>query len=189
MSFLIKKQSSQLFKCLLVGVTVATLSACSDGTSDLRDWVAEVNAKPPGRIKPMPEIIDYKPHDYQSAHLNSPFAELEPELESQLMALQDGCNESVRPDSSRRKEDLERYSLDSMEMVGLVNNNKKHWGLVRMTAGPAKGSVFPVKMGNYLGINHGKIVGIEEHQIEVSTLVPDSKGCWEKRTVYMALAQ
>ncbi|WP_185964359.1 pilus assembly protein PilP [Aliikangiella marina] len=165
------------------------MSACGGNTNDLRAWVDTIKAKPPGRIKPMPEVKEYKPHDYQSAHLKSPFSELEPELESQLQALVDGCDESIRPDTSRRKEDLERYSLDSMEMVGIVNNNQKQWGLVRMTAGPAKDNVFHVTVGNYLGINHGQIMKIEEQQIEITTLVPDSKGCWEQRTVYMALAQ
>lgn len=175
-------------KLIVISLTL-TLFGCSGSDNDLRAWVDRIKAKPPGRIKPMPEVKEYKPHDYQSAHLKSPFSELEPELESQLQALHDGCDETVKPDISRRKEDLERYSLDSMEMVGVVNNQAKQWGLVRMTAGPAKDNVFHVKVGNYVGINHGQIVKIEEQQIEVTTLVPDSKGCWEQRTVYMALAQ
>lgn len=180
--------SPKIKKALIVGIILG-LTGCSSNDSDLRAWVETIKAKPPGRIKPMPEVKEYKPHDYESAHLKSPFSELEPELESQLQALHDGCDESVKPDVSRRKEDLERYSLDSMEMVGVVNNQAKQWGLVRMTAGPARGNVFHVKVGNFVGINHGQIVKIEEQQIEVTTLVPDSKGCWERRTVYMALAQ
>ena len=183
------QKCSAVSRIVAVFVTVLVLGACGGNTDELRDWVSTVKAKPPGRIKPMPEVKEYKPHDYQSAHLKSPFSELEPELESQLQALVDGCDESIRPDSSRRKEDLERYSLDSMEMVGVVNNNTKQWGLVRMTAGPAQNNVFHVKVGNYLGINHGQIMKIDEQQIEITTLVPDSKGCWEQRTVYMALAQ
>ena len=183
------RKPTNTVKLLSIAGCALLLSACSDETNDLRAWVDTVKAKPPGRIRPMPEVKEYKPHDYQSAHLKSPFSDLEPELESQLQALHDGCDETIRPDASRRKEDLERYSLDSMEMVGMVNNDKKHWGLVRMTAGPAKDNVFHVKIGNYLGINHGKIVGINEQQIEVSTLVPDNKGCWEQRTVFMALVQ
>ncbi|WP_444995758.1 pilus assembly protein PilP [Aliikangiella sp. IMCC44359] len=179
-------KSGKLFTMI---IALAGLAGCSGNTDDLREWVNTIKEKPPGRIKPMPEVKEYKPHDYQSSHLKSPFAELEPELEQQLTALHEGCDASARPDTSRRKEDLERYSLDSMEMVGMVNNQNKQWGLVRMTAGPAKGNVFHVKVGNYLGINHGQISSIEEQQIEISTLVPDSKGCWEKRKVFMALAQ
>nr|WP_256435596.1 pilus assembly protein PilP [Aliikangiella sp. G2MR2-5] len=163
--------------------------SCSSNTEDLQAWVDRVKAKPPGRIKPMPEVKEYKPHDYSSAHLKSPFADLEPELEAQIKQLVEGCDETIQPDTSRHKEDLERYSLDSMEMVGSVENKSKLWGLIKMTAGPAEGNIFHVRQGNYLGINHGRIVEISEDQIEITTLVPDSKGCWEQRTVYMALAQ
>jgi len=71
----------------------------------------------------------------------------------------------------------------------MVSQPDKLWGLIRMTAGPSSGSVVHVTEGNYVGINHGQIVAIGDQQIEVSTLVPDSRGCWEKRTIYMALAQ
>ncbi len=171
---------------LLIGLLLAS---CSSNTEDLQAWVDRIKAQPPGRIQPMPEVKEYKPHDYSSAHLKSPFSELEPELEDVLQKLHAGCDESIQPDTSRRKEDLERYALDSMEMVGIVNNKNKLWGLIRMTAGPAEGNVFHVNEGNYLGINHGQIVKITEDQIEINTLVPDNKGCWEKRVVYMALAQ
>ncbi len=176
-------------KTVFFGVTIMGLMSCSDNTEDLKAWVQTIQNKPAGRIKPMPEIVQYKPHEYQSSHLKSPFAELEPELESQLQALVDGCDDSVKPNINRRKEDLERYSLDSMEMVGVINSPDKQWGLIRMTVGPDANKVFHVRIGDYLGINHGQIQSIDEQQIAVSTLVPDSKGCWEKRDVFMALTQ
>lgn len=177
------------FKLVLIIFGGMLLASCSSNTEDLSAWVEQIKAKPPGRIEPVPDVIEYKPHDYSSAHLKSPFSDLQPELESQLQALHDGCDEAIQPDVTRRKEDLERYSLDSMEMVGLVNNDEKLWGLIRMTAGPTTGNVIWVTKGDYMGINHGQIVNIDEQQIEVSTLVPDNKGCWEERTIYMALAQ
>ncbi|MEP2789814.1 MAG: pilus assembly protein PilP, partial [Kangiellaceae bacterium] len=110
-------------------------------------------------------------------------------LEQQLKLLHDGCDEAIRPDPDRRREDLERYSLDSMEMVGTLDRPGKEWGLIRMTAGPISGNVVKVQVGEYLGINHGQINAITEQQIEISTLVPDSKGCWEKRKVFLALSE
>ncbi len=176
----------KIVSCIFV---LLLISACSSNTDDLSAWIDRIKAQPAGRIEPMPEVKEYKPHDYSSSHLKSPFSELEPELEAQLQALTDGCDESIQPDVSRRKEDLERYSLDSMEMVGILNNANSKWGLIKMTAGPSIGQILHVEVGNYLGINHGNIVDINDQQIEVSTLVPDSRGCWEKRTIYMALAQ
>lgn len=189
MKLLFHPLNSIHLKPILIGFFVLLVSACSSNTEDLKAWVDTIKSRPPGIIKQMPEVLEYKPHNYASAELKSPFSELEPELESQLQALHDGCDESARPEPNRRKEGLERYSLDSMEMVGLIRDEKKLWGLMKMTAGPEVGKIFHVTVGSYLGINHGKIVDINQQQIEVTTLVPDNKGCWEKRIVYMALVQ
>ena len=176
-------------KIVSVAILTAALAACGGNTEDLESWVDNIKAKPPGRIEPMPDVKVYQPHDYSSANLRSPFAVMELELEQQLKLLHDGCDESVRPDPERRREDLERYSLDSMEMVGTLNRPGKEWGLIKMTAGPISGNVVRVQTGEYLGINHGQINSIASQQIEISTLVPDSKGCWEKRTVYLTLTE
>jgi len=174
---------------LLIGIFSVILASCGGNTEDLESWVDNIKAKPPGRIEPMPDVKVYQPHDYSSATLRSPFAIMEMELEQQLKLLHDGCDEAIRPDPDRRREDLERYSLDSMEMVGTLNRPGKEWGLIRMTAGPISGNVVKVQAGEYLGIHHGQIDSISAQQIEISTLVPDSKGCWEKRTVYLSLAE
>ncbi len=176
-------------RLLSLGLLSMVLSACGGNTEDLEVWVDNIKAKPPGRIEPMPDVKVYQPHDYSSAALRSPFAIMELELEQQLKLLHDGCDEAIRPDPDRRREDLERYSLDSMEMVGTLDRPGKEWGLIRMTAGPISGNVVKVQVGEYLGINHGQINAITEQQIEISTLVPDSKGCWEKRKVFLALSE
>ncbi len=176
-------------RSLTVGLFSAALISCGGQTDDLKAWVDTIKAKPPGRIEPMPDVKVYQPHDYASAAERSPFAGMQPELEAQLKLLHEGCDESVQPNPDRRREDLERFSLDSMEMVGTLNRPGKEWGLLRMTAGPNNGQVVKVVVGEYLGIHHGQINNISDRQIEISTLVPDNKGCWEKRTVYLTLAE
>ena len=177
------------FGHLFAAISTVLLVSCGGNTDDLQSWVDTIKAKPPGRIEPMPDVKVYQPHDYSSTELRSPFADMEPELEAQLKLLHDGCDEEVRPNPDRRREDLERYSLDSMEMVGILKSPEKEWGLIRMTAGPISGNVVRVKNGEYLGIHHGQILNISDQQIEITTLVPDSKGCWERRKVFLTLAE
>ncbi len=176
-------------KGLVLGLSTLVLVSCGGNTDDLEAWVDTIKAKPPGRIEPMPDVKVYQPHDYSSATLRSPFAVTELELEQQLRLLHEGCDESIQPDPERRREDLERYSLDSMEMVGLLTRPNKEWGLIRMTAGPISGNVVKVQTGEYLGIHHGQIKNITDSQIEISTLIPDSKGCWERRDVFLTMAE
>ena len=187
--FFRKPLYAKLIRALMLSLFSITLISCGGNTDDLEAWVDTIKAKPPGRIEPMPDVKVYRPHDYASALDRSPFASMQPELEAQLKLLHDGCDESVQPDPNRRREDLERFSLDSMEMVGTLNRPGKEWGLIRMTAGPNSGQVVKVENGEYLGIHHGQINNISDRQIEISTLVPDSKGCWEKRKVYLTLAE
>ncbi len=180
---------SKGLRLALVAIFSFLMAACSENHQDLEAWVETIKAKPPGRIEPMPDIKEYKPHDYSSAHLRSPFALMQLELEQQLRALHEGCDDSIRPDPDRRREDLERYSLDSMEMVGTLTRPDKQWGLIKMTAGPISGNVVKVQIGDYLGIHQGRIVDMSDQQIEITTLVPDSQGCWEQRTVYLTLTE
>jgi len=181
--------TKNLTKMSVIAGLLVLLASCGGNTDDLQSWVDTIKAKPPGRIEPMPDVKVYQPHDYSSMELRSPFADMEPELEAQLKLLHDGCDEDIRPNPERRREELERYSLDSMEMVGTLKRPGKEWGLIRMTAGPISGNVVRVKSGEYLGIHHGQILGISERQIEITTLVPDSKGCWERRKIFLTLAE
>ncbi len=183
------KFSKQMSRATLLCLLSLLLISCGGNTDDLDDWVNTIKAKPAGHIEPMPEVKVYQPHDYSSAIERSPFSAMQPELEVALQLLHDGCDEAIRPNPDRRREDLERYSLDSMEMVGTLNSSEKEWGLIRMTAGPISGNVVKVQEGEYLGIHHGQIQKINDQKIEITTLVPDSKGCWEKRIVYLTLAE
>lgn len=163
------------------------IAGCDSNTDDLQAWVKSVKAKPAGPIEPMPEVKPTPSFEYSASDFRSPFAELEPEVESELQIIAEGCDAAVQPDPNRRREDLERFSLDSMEMVGAMFKSEEQWGLVKMTSGPSAGKVFKVTTGNYLGVNHGRIVDINEFRIMIETLVPDGQGCWEKRVINLAL--
>jgi type IV pilus assembly protein PilP len=176
-------------RCFVVTIVALCLLNCSSNTGDLEQWVAQIEAKPAGPTQNMPDIKEYQHHEYSSFNYRSPFAESQLEIEKELLRIREGCDNSIRPDLSRRKQDLERFSLDSMEMVGVIENQNKLWGLIQMTAGSDKGRVYHVTTDHYIGLNHGRIVDITEQQIEISTLIPDGDGCWERRTIYRALAQ
>ncbi len=163
------------------------LWGCSESTDDLQEWVESVKAKPAGPIEPMPEVKAAPSFEYKAHDLKSPFAELSSEVEKELLVIAEQCDVELQPDPDRTREDLERFSLDSMEMVGAMFKGDSNWGLIKMTGGPSAGKVFRVATGNYVGVDHGKIVDINEFRIMVETLVPDGQGCWEKRVVNLAL--
>ena len=82
----------------------------------------------------------------------------------------------VRPDPNRRKEELESYSLDTLRMVGTLEQEEDRWGLVKTS----DGTIHRVAPGNYMGQNDGRITRVSEDKIELIELVPTGSGFLEK---------
>lgn len=147
------------------------LSACgSDDFSDLDNFIAQVKAKPKGKIKDLPEKKTVEPFLFDLDGSRDPFKPVQkadPDAEGE-----DGdsaVGKGIQPDFTRRKEELEGYPLDALAMVGSVKKGIL-WGLVRSEDGVQK-----VKVGNYMGQNHGKIVEITEAEIKLLEIVKDKK--------------
>ena len=76
--------------------------------------MAEKRAEPGGVIEPIPAFEAYEAFAYAAATLRSPFDR--PVDIRQLTAL--SARAALRPDSNRPKQYLERFTLDSLFMVG-----------------------------------------------------------------------
>jgi type IV pilus assembly protein PilP len=90
----------------------------------------------------------------------------------------------LTPDETRRKEELEGFSLDSIRMVGTLELQGTTWGLVRTQ----EGIIFRVKVGNYMGKNHGQITRISEEGIELTEIIPDKKRGYIERQASLAMS-
>jgi type IV pilus assembly protein PilP len=89
-----------------------------------------------------------------------------------------------RPDPNRRREELEQFPLDTLRMVGILEQNNEIWGLVQSK----EKTIYRVQPDNYMGQNHGKINRITEDQIELTELIPDGIGGYIERRATLALA-
>mgnify|MGYP000335805444 CR=1 FL=1 len=178
-------------KAIIFLLTISILVGCvSRDTSDLQTDIAEIMARPGGRIEPLPEIKPYEAYTYQSGQVEArnPFklfyAISEPEIEEG--AADDGLTEEMtREIRNRNREELERFELDSLRMVGTLDNKDNNWGIVL----DPDGVVHRVSVGNYLGQNIGKIINIYEDRIELREIVQDSSGRWEERQAALALIE
>jgi type IV pilus assembly protein PilP len=174
--------------CLSV---ITTLTACvSKDISDIENKVAEIMARPGGRIEPLPEIKPYEAYAYQSGQANArnPFKLFyvieKPELEAGTV--DDGLTEEMeREIRNRNREELEQFELDSLRMVGTLDNEDNNWAIVL----DPDGVIHRVSVGNYLGVNIGKVINIYEDRIELREIVQDSNGRWEEREAALALIE
>jgi type IV pilus assembly protein PilP len=51
------------------------------------------------------------------------------------------------------------------------------------------GGVHRVKVGDYLGRNHGRILVIDESKVDVIEIVPDGEGGWLERPRSLSLKE
>ncbi len=157
--------------------------------SDLDNYVAEVLQRPGGQIEPLPPIRPYQRYLYQSADakLRDPFQTFLNKAPDQEVALEhrnDAVQQRYADEiSAHNREELEGFELDSLRMVGTLQNNDELWGIIQDNAG----TVHRVQIGNYLGRNYGKILNIQEERIELREVTKDPDGRWEERQASLAL--
>jgi type IV pilus assembly protein PilP len=157
----------------LIAAAAMSLAACSSGDDDLQSFIAETNKEPGGRVEPLPEVKPQQTYTYADMNLRSPFMPTSP----------NAGNSNLRPDQHRNREFLEQYSLDTMKMVGSMQQGGQLFGLVQTK----DGLVHRVIVGNYIGQNDGKITGITPSKIDVREIVPDGLGGYIERPTGLAL--
>ena len=163
----------RFFPTLLLLTGSVLLSGCGGNYSDLDQFMSEERAKPAGAIEPIPPFQAYKAFNYSATAMRSPFNR--PVEVREIAALQ--LKSAVKPDENRPKEFLEQFSLDSLKMVGTLEQGGTLWALIQNR----EGGVFRVKTGNYMGRNHGRIVEAGANYISVVEIVPDGVDGWIER--------
>lgn len=169
---------------LIVAFLFLNLSACSnEDMSDLEQYIKSVKMKPRGTIQPLPEIKIVEPFIFNPEGLRDPFRAIEKStLEKKIDV---GSGIGIRPNVTRRKEELEAYSLDSLRMVGTLVMDKGLWALVKAS----DGTIHRVKKGNHMGSNYGEIIRILDDRIELMEIVPDKPGEWREQQASLALSE
>ena len=129
---------------LLVAMS-ALLSGCGSGQehADLRAYVAEVEAKPAGKVEPLPSFEQAPPFAYQASDMRSPFDP--PVVLKKVERAAGGVQ--VTPDLNRVKQYLEQFAIDSLAMVGTLAQGQSMFALVR----DANGAVHRVQHGRLHG--------------------------------------
>jgi type IV pilus assembly protein PilP len=148
---------------------------------DLRQFVKKVKARKPGRIEPLPEIKQIETFVYISGDRRNPFLLTQSAESDDVAQDEDG----LAPDPNRRKEELEQFPLDSIRMVGTVDLDNTMWGLVKTK----DMTIYRVKVGNYMGQNHGQVTSISEDKIELTEIIPKKPRGFMERQASVSLSE
>jgi type IV pilus assembly protein PilP len=166
-------------------VALALLVGCSENDfSDLTQYIAAVKLRPKGTIKGLPEPKVVEPFIFRPEDLRDPFKPIKPTEVEEPSQAKEGSG--IKPDTSRRKEELEAFPIETLKMIGTVNAKSNLWALVKS----ADKTVYRVRVGNYMGQNYGKIIRISPDRIELMEIVPDNQpGVWHEQQMSIPLIE
>lgn len=157
-------------------ILLLMLGGCSSGNKfeDLNKFIADVENKPKGKIQPLPPFEPYQAFTYGAKNLRSPFV---PPIEITKPPTKDPNKPTVKPPANHKKQFLERYNLATLNMVGTLSKEDSTWALIK----DLDGGIHRVKVGDYMGTNFGQVESIKDDQLDLTEIVGDGQGGWQKR--------
>lgn len=158
----------------LCGLCLLALVACAPQDASLTGGAgpAQLDGAPAEAIEPLPSFAAPSIRVYSPAGRRSPFT-----APSSQAAPKAAADRGQAPDPHRRKQHLEGFALGSLALVGTLAQGRVRQGLVR----DGDGRVHSVRLGDYLGADHGRISRIEQATIEVTELISTGDGSWTER--------
>ncbi len=177
-SLSIWKQKMRKLQGVIFSLSLLTISACSQDISDLQVFIAQTKSAHVGSVKALPQFKPYESFSYSAAELRDPFV-ANVDLES------DGTTKTslLNPDSTRPRQPLEVFPLDTLSMVGILEQNKQLWGLIK----DPQNIVHRVQIGSYMGQSEGRIIEINDSAVYLVEIVPDGIGGYIERDASIAI--
>lgn len=166
-------------KRIMLVASLVLLGACSnDEHAELKQWMAENTKGLRGGIPKLPEVKPYEPVPYQGEGMIDPFrpGKIEPEAKYRQGGGKGGAFQPDFDARELRNSLLEKYSLESLRMIGYLNVNKQQMAVIQV-----EDKVRQVKVGDYLGLDFGLVTKISDTEVQLRELIQDSAGDWSER--------
>jgi type IV pilus assembly protein PilP len=176
--FMKKRVTQKSLGLMLLGVVV--LAGCSSPVDRVSEEMQKIHNEPAIPITAAPVFLPVPNFTYAAQGLRSPFLPMSLADEMRINA-----GRHVMPDLSRPPQFLEQYAIEGLRMRGTIHNDKGP--LFALIEDPT-GGVLRVQVGNYIGKNYGRIVGITPTQINVVEIVPDGKTGFVERPRSLIMA-
>jgi len=150
---------------------------------DLEHYVNEVKARKAAPVQPIPEAKPYRKFEYHDVGLRDPFDSSV--ISSAVADTRHPVNQGLSPDQNRTPEYLESFPLDTLRMVGTLEQNQTLWALIKTP----DSTIQRVTLGNHMGQNFGEIKGISQSAVKLTEIVPDGFGGWRKKEASVAMSE
>ena len=171
----------------LLCITAATLmlsalGACSPDNEELVHWMEEQHKEVKPNVPPVYPPKKFDPQAYLGVTGVEPFG-------NQKLIPAGGpnlgrSNAVLAAAKAHATQELESYPLDSMSMVGSLQQGGKTHALLMV-----ENRLHDVKVGDWLGQNYGQVTGITDSQITLRETVQDATGEWIERASTLQLQE
>jgi type IV pilus assembly protein PilP len=162
----------KIYVILAASLAIA-LTGCDSRVDSVNDSMKKIQAEPPLPVPPPPVFLPVPTFGYAAQQLRSPF--MPPSLAQELTVM---AGRRVMPDLARPPQYLEQFSIEELRMRGTLQAPK---GPMFALIESPDGNVMRVQVGNYMGKNFGRIVGITPSQVNVIEIVPDGRDGFVER--------
>lgn len=168
---------------IVIAAVLLMLGACDNSNlPELKGYIDKIYDRPPGPIDPLPAFEPIETFAYRPDDRRSPFEDSQA-LEE--LVEEERPTSDLAPDPTRPKQELERFPLDSLRMVGTLDQNDELWALIRSN----DGILHRVTVNDYMGKDHGRITRISEDEVQLTEIVQDTMGEWMQREASIAIQQ
>jgi type IV pilus assembly protein PilP len=158
------------------------LAGCGDtDVKEVRAWMNEVEKNTQVKVDPLAEPKTFIPYAYSATEMADPFS---PNKLLSELARAAASNNPFKPNLDRRRELLEGFPLDTMQMVGALQKGGISYALLQVDR-----LVYQVKVGQHLGQNFGLVTRVGENAVEIREVVQDAGGDWVERMAKLELQE
>jgi type IV pilus assembly protein PilP len=162
--------------CITAGaLMLSALGACTPDNEELIQWMEQQHKEIKPSIAPIFPPKKFDPQAYLGATGVDPFGAQK--LVPVGGAGNERSNSLLAAAKAHPAQELESYPLDSMTMVGSLQQSGRAHALIMV-----ENRLHDVKVGDWIGQNYGQITAITDSQITLRETVQDPTGEWIERT-------
>lgn len=161
-----RRNSSALIAIFSAVILLAGCSGDND-TSDLQRYVDGLKKNPSKNANLLQQFHWQQESSYSGQNLRSPFPQQAASADSKQLTLLP----------------LERYPLDALHLVGIVQENNALYGVLLAP----DGKIYPTRIGDRIGSQQGKVVEINEREVIIDEPVHFESGELSEHKVSLRL--
>ncbi|MCF9033526.1 pilus assembly protein PilP [Acinetobacter nectaris] len=158
---------------LICVVCILVISGCTSKVNEVNEQMHQIKNQPPLPVEKAPVFETTPSFQYGAQNIRSPFLPSSLYTELKVMA-----GKRVYPNFSRAPQPLEAYPLEVLLMKGTIRGVDGHD--VALIQAPDT-QIYRIQIGNYMGLNQGRVVKIYPTRIDLLEVVSDGNGGYVER--------